>query len=137
MGEHNRSINCHWCRTTHGRRFLCDPAAEVLVRSAGRGAALTMPTIELDEPAPMTPDPHADLLIAQLVVKAGLIPAPGGVVYPALVFTGVDVQFRTLPQWIYVPGDDGLMRKAAPLVSEMTELAIGRADAQNGGPRRG
>lgn len=136
MGEHNRPINCVWCRSTHGRRFLCDPVAAVLAESIARGAALSMPTIELDEAPQMTPDPHADQLIGQLVVKAGLIPVPGGVVHPALVFTGMDAQLRTLPQWIYVAGDDGLLRKAAPLVHEMTELAIRRANAQNGGGRR-
>lgn len=137
MGEHNRLIDCTWCRGTHGRRFLCDPAAAVLADSVARGSALTMPSIELDEPPEMTPDPRADLLVAQLVVKAGLIPTPGGVVHPALVFTGMDAQLRTLPQWIYVAGDDGLLRKAAPLVREMTELAIRRADQKNRGGRRG
>jgi hypothetical protein len=137
MGEHNRPINCIWCRSTHGRRFLCDPAAELLAASAARGAALTLPAIELDAAPEMTPDPRADLLVGQLVVKAGLFPLPGGVVHPALVFTGMDVHMRTLPQWIYVAGDDGLLRQAAPLVRDMTELAIRRADKQNQGGRRG
>lgn len=136
MGEHNRPVYCPWCRSEHGRRFLCDPAAAVLAASAERGNSGTMPTIELDEPLQMTPDPRADLLIAQLVVKAGLIPAPGGVVHPALVFSGMDAQRRTLPQWIY-PADDLNLRRAAPLVHEMTELAISRADAQNRGGRHG
>jgi hypothetical protein len=131
MGEHNRPIHCMWCRSTHGRRFLCDPAADLLAASAARGGGLTLPSIELDEAPQMTPDPRADLLVAQLVVKAGLVPLPGGVVHPALVFTGMDAQLRTLPQWIYVAGDDGLLRQAAPLVHEMTELAIRRADTQN------
>lgn len=136
MGEHNRQIYCPWCRSSHGRRFLCDPAAAVLAASAERGNSGTLPTIQMDAPLPMTPDPRADTLIGQLVVKAGLIPAPGGVVHPALVFTGMDAERRTLPQWIY-PADDLNLRRAAPLVHDMTELAIRRADAQNGGRRRG
>lgn len=133
MGEHNRPIYCIWCRDRHGRRFLCDPSAALLADSAARGGALTMPTIELDEPPEMTPDPRADLFVGQLVVKAGIIPLAGGVVHPALIFTGMDAQLRTLPQWIYVPGDDGLLRRSAPLVHQMTELAIRKANEQNRG----
>ena len=136
MGEHNRPVDCPWCRDRHGRRFLCDPAAAMLAASAERGQSGTLPTIELDSPIEMTPDPYADLLVGQLVVKAGLIPAPGGVVHPALVFSGMDAQRRVLPQWIY-PSDDVNLRRAAPLVHDMTELAIRQADAKNAGRRHG
>lgn len=130
MGEHNRPVYCPWCRTEHGRRFLCDAAADVLIRAAQRGESLNLPSIELDQPIQMTPDPKADTLISQLVVKAGLIPAPDGTVHPALVFSGLDAQRRVLPQWIY-PADDVNLRRAAPLIHDMTEMAISRADQQN------
>jgi hypothetical protein len=131
VGDANRPVDCVWCRGKHARRFLCDGAAEVLQASIDRGRGGTLPSIELDVPHEMTPDPFADLLVAQLVVKAGLIPGPGGVVHPALVFTGMDAQRQTLPQWIY-PADDVTLRQAAPLVHEMTELAIRQANDHNG-----
>src|SRR5690349_19369793 len=108
MGEHNRPVYCPWCRDSHGRRFLCEPAAAVLAGAAQRGNAGTLPTIEMDAPLPLAPDPHADALISQFVVKGGLIPAPGGVTHPALVFTGMDAERRTLPQWIYAATDEQL-----------------------------
>lgn len=135
VGEHNRPVYCPWCRGSHGRRLLCDSAAAVLAGVIQRGQSGTLPTIELDAPLQMTPDPRADLLVSQLVVKAGLIPDPVGTVHPALVFSGMDAEGRTLPQWIY-PADDASLRRAAPMVHEMTELAIRRADAGNRGKRK-
>jgi hypothetical protein len=132
VGEHNRPIDCPWCRTTHGRRFLCDPAAAILTTYVERGESGTMPTVELDAPVDLAPDPNADTLVSQLVVKGALIPAPGGVTHPALVFSGQDAERRRLPQWVYV-GTDGQLRAASQLVHDMTEMAIRRADAQNGG----
>lgn len=134
MGEHNRPIDCPWCRNRHPRRFLCDPAAYVLTEAGRRGESGTLPTIEFETPMDMALDPRADTLVAQIVVKAGLIPAPGGVIHPALVFTGMDVQRRTLPQWIHAASDTEL-RHTARLVHDMAELAIGQADAQNTGSR--
>jgi|SRR5882757_5580707 len=131
MGEHNRQITCPWCRSTHGRRFLCDPAATVLVEAGRRGESGNLPTIAFDEPVQGVVDPKADTLIAQFVVKGATLPGPGGVIHPALVFTGMDATFRALPQWIY-PGSDQELRRAAPLVKSMTDLAIAQANRLNG-----
>lgn len=128
MGEHQQT--CVWCRGRHGRRFLCDSAMAVLDRALERGREGTMPTLVLDEPIPLVPDPAADTLVGQLVVQAGVIPGPG-VYHPAVVLTGRDAEGHQLPKWIYVADDDNL-RRAAPLVHEMTELAIRRADERNG-----
>lgn len=130
MGESKRPVDCPWCRESHGRRFLCDAAAAILGDSMQRGRSGTLPAIEMDQPLPMTPDPDADVIVAQLVVKAGMVPGPGGVIHPVLVFTGLDADRRVLPQWVYLAGNEEL-RAAAPLVQEMAELAIRRADQQN------
>lgn len=61
-------------------------------------------------------------LMRQLVVKATVIPV-AGVPRPALVFTGIDVEGRTLPSWIY-PGDVEDIRKARRLVRDVSEMAI-------------
>lgn len=132
MGEHNRPVPCPFCRASHGRRFMCDPVAAMVRGMIQRGEGLSLPTLHLDEPLMMTPDPDADLIIGQLVAKAGTVPVPGGVYHPALVLTGMDAMGRTLPQWIYA-SDDEHLRLAAPLVHDMVELAIRRADAQNRG----
>ena len=135
MGEHNRPIDCPWCRGRHGIRFLCDPAAAILTASIERGEAATMPTIEFDDAVDPTLDPRADQLVSQLVVKGSLIGGPGGITHPGLVFIGQDADRRRLPQWVYV-GTDGELRSIAKLVHDMAELAIRRADTQNGGGRR-
>jgi hypothetical protein len=136
MGEHEKPVDCRWCRSTHGRRFLCDSAAEVLKTSAERGLSGTLPTIVLDEPLPpMSPDPDADKLVGQLVFKAGVLPDPAGILHPVLVMTGMDAQGRILPSWMYCADDDSL-RQGPPLMHSMVELAIDRANAQNGGRRR-
>lgn len=135
MGEHNQLIDCRWCRGTHARRYLCDSAATALEMSAQRGLSGTMPAIVLDEPLPpMSPNPDADKLVGQLVFKAGVLPDPAGILHPVLVMTGMDAQRRTLPSWMYC-ADDASLRLGPPLMNDMVELAIERANAQNGGRR--
>jgi hypothetical protein len=126
-------ILCPYCRLKHLPRHLCDPAKAVLDAMVARGDSFTMPTLTFDQPMYETPGP-VDRLLAQLVVKGAVIPAPGGVQHPALVFTGRDMA-GPLPQWLY-SGNDAQLRAAARLVHEMTELAIRTADEQNG-RRRG
>lgn len=128
VGEHQQ--RCPWCRSGHGRRFLCDGAAAALEEVARRGRSGTMPTVTLDEPIQMMPDPSVDTLVAQLVVKAGMIPGPGGVYHPAIVLTGQTADRTRLPQWVYAAEDESL-RRVAPLMRDMTELAIRQADARN------
>ncbi len=134
MGEHNRPVDCLWCRSSHGRRFLCDAAAAVLQASIERGESGTMPAVEFDDLVDDAPDPRVDQLVSQLVVKGAVVDGPGGVAHPALVFTGQDAERRRLPQWVYV-ASDAQLRQAVTLVRDMTELAIRRTDEQNGARR--
>lgn len=123
-------ILCPYCRFKHLPRHLCDPAKAVLDAMVARGESFTMPTLTFDEPMYSVPD-DADRLLAQLVVKAAVIPVPGGVHHPALVFAARDMS-GPLPQWLYA-GTDAQLRATVKLVDEMTELAIRTADQQNGG----
>jgi hypothetical protein len=115
-------------------RFLCDPAKAFLDALRARGESLTMPSIELSEPVPPLGfgQDAGDTLVRQLVVQASLVSA-AGTTHPGLIFTGRGLTAR-LPQWTYV-GTDEELRAAARLVHDMAELAIRRADAENGSGR--
>lgn len=126
-------IRCNYCRQRHMPRFLCDPAKAYLDAVHARAGSFDMPTIELPDVVPPVPGlgEPGDTLIAQLVVQGAAVELENGVTHPAVVFTGRDPA-GPLPRWLYVGTDDEL-RGAAELVREMTELAIRRADAANGG----
>lgn len=131
MGEHNRPINCPWCRSSHGRRFLCDAAKAYLDATIAKGEANNMPTTEFEEFVAGGPLGGGQL-VQQLVVQAALIEA-GGVHHPALVF-GARGLTAPLQNWVY-PGRDEDLRAAARLVHDITEMVIRRANVANGGRR--
>lgn len=95
-----------------------------------QGQRFDMPTIEFDEPVPGAAGMLGTdtVLVRQLVVKAALIPV-AGTPRPALVFTGLDAEGRTLPSWFY-PGDTRDIQRARQLVCAMADLAIRTARKQ-------
>lgn len=120
------ATDCRYCEHVHEPAFLCDPARHVLDALYAQGQRFDMPTVEFPEPVSHADAFGADtVLVAQVVVKAGLIPV-AGVTRPVLVFTGRDSGGKTLPQWLYcaAPGE---IRKVVKLVADMGEMAIRRA----------
>lgn len=119
---------CRYCDQRHHPTYLCEPAKRVLDALHAQGQRFDMPTVELTAPIN-----HADafgegtVLVAQLVVKAGLVPV-ASVTRPVLIFTGRDSDGKILPQWLYcaAPAD---IRKVVKLVADMAEMAIRRAQA--------
>lgn len=132
MGEHNRPINCPWCRSSHGRRFLCDPVKARLDAEIARADADTFAPMEFDEATQAVLG--GQQLVRQIVVQGAVIEAGGGTHYPALVFGGRGLT-EPLPNMLYV-GSDEQLRGIAKLVHELAEMAIRRADASNRGGRR-
>jgi len=122
-------ISCRYCEQHHGDLLLCAPAKRVLDALHAQGQRFNMPTIEFPEPVS-----HADMfgedtvLVAQLVVKAAMVPV-AGVTRPVLIFTGRDMDGRSLPQWLY-PGAPDDIRRAVKLVADTAEMAIRRASEQ-------
>lgn len=117
---------CRYCDQLHATDFLCAPARRVLDALYAQGQRFDMPTVELPEPV-LSAGAFGEgtVLVAQVVVKAGLVPV-AGVTRPVLVFTGRDSAGNILPQWLY-PGSPADIRKVARLVSDMGEMAIRRA----------
>ena len=117
---------CRYCEQQHGPAVLCEPARRVLDALYAQGMRFDMPTVEFPEPIngadAFGPD---TVLVAQVVVKAGIIPV-AGVTRPVLVFTGRDSDGKVLPQWLYV-ASAGEIRKVVKLVADMGEMAIRRA----------
>lgn len=117
---------CRYCEQRHGPDFLCDPARRVLDALYAQGQRFDAPTVEFPEPVN-----HAGafgdgtVLVAQVVVKAGLVPV-AGVTRPVLIFTGRDSDGKVLPQWLYCASPTEI-RKVVKLVSDMGEMAIRRA----------
>lgn len=129
-----RPAVCRYCEQHHDARFLCDPAKTVLDALYAQGQRFDMPTIEFPEPVN-----HADafgdgtVLVAQVVVKAGIIPV-AGVPRPVLIFTGRDMDGGVLPSWLF-PGSPAEIKKVVQLVADMGTMAIRRARQQmTGGP---
>lgn len=129
MGEHNRMVDCDWCRTKHHKRFLCDPVVAMLDAMRARGDEATMPTLEFDDTLPATVDPNSDQLLSQIVIQAAVIGLPG-VNHPGIIITGMDADRRPLPKWMYA-GTDQQLRSIVKLMREMADLAIRQADAKN------
>jgi hypothetical protein len=121
---------CRYCDSAHRRDFLCDPARRVLDALVARGQQFSGPTIEFDEPIPGSAAMLGEgtVLMRQLVVKAAVIPV-AGTPRPALIFTGLDMEGRVLPSWIY-PGDVEDIKKARRLVRDVSEMAIKAARSQ-------
>ena len=120
-------IDCVHCRSRHTARYLCDPGKQLLDSMVDRGRSFDAPTLTFDAPIE---DPNIgarpdDVLIAQLVVKAAVIPA-AGVNHPAVLITGRAADGRVLPHWVHVNTDDQL-RASVRLLDDMTELAIRQA----------
>lgn len=117
---------CRYCEQVHGLRVLCDPARKVLDALLERGQRFDMPTVEFPEAIN-----HADafgentVLVAGMVVKAAVTEV-AGMPQPILIFTGTDIDGRTLPNWLYVasPSD---MKRVMKLVTDMGTMAIRRA----------
>ena len=117
---------CRYCEQAHGPTVLCDPARKVLDALAERGQRFDMPTVEFPEAIN-----HADafgensVLVAGVVVKAAVTEV-AGTPQPVLIFTGTDIDGKTLPNWLYVasPSD---MKRVMKLVADMGTMAIGRA----------
>lgn len=125
---------CRYCEQQHARELLCDPARKVLDALYAQGQRFDMPTVEFPEPVN-----HADafgegtVLVAQVVVKAGVIPV-AGVPRPVLIFTGRDMDGGVLPSWLF-PGSAAEIKKVVQLVADMGTLAIRTARRQmTGGP---
>jgi len=119
---------CRYCDETHEPRYLCDPARRVLDAMVARGMSFNMPTLAFPEPIPaaelglglgLGPD---DRLVVQVSVMGAVVPDAGGVIRPAVIFTGRDAYGAQLPRWLYAADDDG-MNRLAQLVREMTALA--------------
>lgn len=70
-------------------------------------------------------------MLRQLVVKGATIPA-AGVVHPALVLTGTNLDGQPLPQWCW-PGTDVELRAGSKLFDDMVGMAIRAADRANRG----
>lgn len=119
-------IDCRYCDSKHGDLLLCGPAKRMLDALLERGMRFDMPTIEFPEPI-MGSDAlgGGTVLVRQFVAKAALIEV-AGVMRPALVFTGSDIDGRTLPNWVY-PGTPEEIGRARDPVAEMAEMAIRRA----------
>jgi len=122
---------CRYCEQPHEPALLCDPAKRVLDALYAQGQRFDMPTIEFPEPIN-----HADafgpdtVLVAQVVVKAAVIPV-AGMVQPVLIFTGRDSDGEVLPQWLYCASASEV-RKVVKLVADMGDLAIRTARRQGG-----
>ncbi len=120
-------INCVHCRRRHTDRYLCDPARMLLDGMIERGRGYDMPTVTF-EGAPIE-DTNiggpGDVLIAQLVIKAAVIPVEG-VNHPAVVLTGRAADGSVMPQWVHA-NTDGQLRASVNLLRDMTELAIRQA----------
>jgi hypothetical protein len=128
-----RIAECRYCEQEHGPDVLCAPARRVLDALYAQGQRFDMPTVEFPEPVSHAGAFGADtVLVAQVVVKAGLVPV-AGVARPVLVFTGRDSDGKTLPQWLYC-ASPAEIRKVARLVADMGEMAIRRARQQGGRP---
>lgn len=120
-------VRCRWCEQEHTRRYLCDPADQLLLALYARGAEGNRPPVELPEPLPierlglgLTDD---DALVSQLLVEAAVVPFVG-VPRPALMISGRSVHSdRPLPRWLFVSDDDG-MEQLTALVRRMTEVAV-------------
>lgn len=118
--------DCRYCETRHEARRLCDPAKRVLDALLERGQRFDMPTVEFPEAIN-----HADafgpdtVLVAGVVVKAGIAEV-AGTPQPVLIFTGNDVDGKTLPQWVYCASPPD-MKRVMKLVTDMGTMAIRRA----------
>lgn len=126
-------IDCRYCEETHGDLLLCGPAKRFLDAVLEQGRRFDMPTLEFGQP--MT-DPGIlgddTVLLAQFVVKAAVVPV-AGMCRPVLAFTGVAIDGRPLPNWLYA-GTPGDIRRTVKLVADMGEMAIRRARQQSGRP---
>ena len=122
----NAITECRYCDQRHDATFLCAPARRVLDALYAQGQRFDLPTVEFPEPINGA-DAFGEgtVLVAQVVVKAGLIPV-AGVTRPVLVFTGRDSDGKVLPQWLYC-ASAGEIRKVVKLVADMGEMAIRRA----------
>jgi hypothetical protein len=120
-------VHCVHCRSRHTDRYLCDPAKMLLDSMIERGRAFDMPTLTF-EGGPVE-DPNiggpGDVLLAQLVIKASVIPVEG-VNHPAVLLTGRSADGSVLPHWIHV-NTDAQLRASATVLRDMTELAIRQA----------
>jgi hypothetical protein len=120
------STDCRYCEQRHDPKLLCDPARRVLDALLARGQRFDMPVVEFPEAIN-----HADafgantVLVAGLVVKAAVTEV-AGIPQPVLIFTGNDVDGRTLPNWLYVASARD-MKRVMGLVTEMGTMAIRRA----------
>lgn len=120
------TTDCRYCESRHGEQFLCDPAKKVLDALLERGQRFDMPTVEFPEPVSHADAFGADsVLVAGLVVKAAVTEV-AGVPQPVLIFTGTDVDGRTLPNWLYCASPP-VMKRVVKLVSDMGAMAIRRA----------
>lgn len=120
------TTECRYCEQQHGATVLCDPARKVLDALAERGQRFDMPTVEFPEAIN-----HADVfgensvLVAGVVVKAAVTKV-AGTPQPVLIFTGTDIDGRTLPNWMYVASPTD-MKRVMKLVADMGTMAIRRA----------
>lgn len=117
---------CRYCEQAHGPRVLCDPARKVLDALVERGQRFDMPTVEFPEAIN-----HADafgensVIVAGMVVKAAVTEV-AGMPQPVLIFTGTDMDGKTLPNWLYIASPPDLKR-VMKLVTDMGTMAIRRA----------
>jgi len=128
-----RLVDCRYCTRMHSPTFLCPPARRVLDALIEQGMAFNMPTLEFPDLVYDTlrdePGGAEYILMRQLVIEAGLIPADeGGVCRPALIFTGLSTTGE-LPRWL-LPGNDDDIRRAVKLVADIGDMAIRRAAQQ-------
>jgi len=110
---------------------LCDPARRVLDALLERGMSFNMPTIEFPDPIPgrqlgLGLGPQ-DALVSQVVIQAATVPV-GGVIWPAVIFTGRNASGGELPKWLYA-GDAEDMTRLNTLMSDVTAMAV-RAAAE-------
>jgi hypothetical protein len=123
--------DCAHCEGSHGVRFLCDPAAELLKAIREHGARHDMPTVEFDTPII---DPHGDdgaVLVAGLTAKACIVPVLG-VARPALLLHPVGVNDRQLTPLLYIGTRDNVDR-FAELIRDVADMACRAASKANGG----
>jgi hypothetical protein len=118
--------DCRYCEKQHARDFLCGPARRVLDALLERGQRFDMPTVEFPEAISYADAFGPDaVLVAGVVVKAGIAEV-AGMPQPVLIFTGNDVDGKTLPQWVYCASPPD-MKRVMKLVTDMGTMAIRRA----------
>ena len=117
-------VDCPWCETRHGGRYLCDPVKLYLAAIAAKAGSYDLPNLEFDKPVEFPPE-LGDVLMRQFVVNGGTADV-GGVRRPLVVITGRDAQDKPLPRWTFIGTTQEIVR-IRNTFDRMVSLAIDAA----------